>query len=159
MNVYYQGKALKNLDAKMAFIKGRGAQILSEKIAEAVAEGNAYDRTNGRDKDGRPIAPLRSPRKGALKGATGPPLAPQGAASRVVRNFRSEARRRGGQWRITAGWQGVTSRAGVPFLPFHDMGAGRLPRRPIFGVSPRTRARINALIVEFKSKQLKAVRA
>lgn len=149
MNVQIQGNALKALDAKLAYIHGKGAQKTTQAIAKAIEEGNAYDRANGRDRYGRPVVPLKGPRKGQYAGKSGPPLAPSGTGSRVVTHFRAKARQRGGAWQVVAGWAGVVSRQGVPFLPFHDQGSGPLPRRPIFGVSPRTHAAIREIVKGF----------
>lgn len=155
MNVYFPASAMKTLDAKLAFVKGRGSQNLANAIAGEIALGNDADRLAGRDRYGRPQTPVK-PRRGRYAGKTGPPLAPSGAASRVVSNFRSQPFRRGGQWRIVAGWEDVVSSAGVPFLPFHDTGTSRLPRRPIFGIGPGTWRRINARIKDFAAGIKKA---
>jgi hypothetical protein len=155
MNVYFPKKATETLDKRMAEIKGRGAQILAQRIAKEVEQGNFSDRLTGLTRYGQPVAKLKRPRKGYYKGATGPPLAPFYFASRVVSAFHAEARRTNGargQWRITAGWVGVTSKRGVPFLPFHDRGTAVLPARPIFGISPRTWTKIRAAITTWKQR-------
>jgi hypothetical protein len=157
MDVFYKPKALERLRKKIEFVKGPGSKKLADSIAVVVAAGNEYDRVGGRDRYGRPVASLKAPRKGEYAGKGGPPLAPSGASSRVVANFRAVARRRGGSWQIVAGWVGVLSARGVPFLPFHDHGAGRLPTRAIFGISPRTWAQVRDLVKGFKSK-VKGVR-
>jgi len=178
MNCYFPGKATARLDAKLAFVKGKGSQKLANAIAGEIAEGNDFDRLNGQDRHGRPQPPVKK-RRGKYAGATGPPTAPFGAASRVVTGFRSQPRKRGGVWRIIAGWEGVVSRSGFPFLLALNYGvkagAGRMPKprgnvfarafqriklatiggwfippRPIFGISPRTWKRINKRIDEFR---------
>lgn len=150
MNVSFQSSALKALDAKMAVLRGRGAQIAAEGIADAIESGNRRDRLAGVDRYGRPLAPLKHPRTGRNAGATGPPLAPHGSQSRSISAFRAEARRRGGNWQIVAGW------VGAPWLAFHAIGAGRLPRRDLFGISPKTHAAIKQTIDAFVQKVLRA---
>lgn len=156
MNVYIPDRLTRTLDAKMAELKGRGAKITADKIAQAVEDGNRRDRLAGVDRFGRRLTSLRSPRKGEYRGKTGPPLAPSGASSRVVTNFRADARRRGGQWRIIAGWVGILSDRGVPFLGFHLVGAGRNPIRDIAGISPRTWVDLRKVVADFKSRVKKA---
>jgi hypothetical protein len=179
MNVYYTKGATKALDDKLKWVKGKGSQNLAEAIAREVAEGNTRDRLAGLDRYGKPFKPVKK-RTGKYAGKTGPPLAPSGAASRVITRFRAQARRRGGDWQVVAGWENVVSDKGVPFLPFHDQGAvlggkkggkglkavavvralrrlrarvtgrGVLPRRPLFGISPKTWAQIRARLDQFK---------
>lgn len=151
MNVYFTDRATKALDAKMAFIKGKGAQNLSLAIAREVKVGNTYDRMNGRDRYGVALTPLKSKRTGVYKNALGYPLTPFGPRSRAVKSFDTKARQRDGKWQIVAGWINVVSKSGVPFLPFHDLGSGHLPRRSIFGISPRTWAKIKVHIDNFKN--------
>ena len=156
MNVYFGKGALRTLDAKMAELRGRGAKIAADKIAKAIEDGNRRDRLAGLDRYGRPLAKLRSKRTGKYAGASGPPLAPFGAASRVVTRFQAAARRTWTfGWRITAGWRDVTSASGIPFLPFHNEGRGRLPVRAIFGISPSMYAGIRPAIAEFKARVAK----
>jgi hypothetical protein len=145
MRVEYEGKALKALQAKLAYIKGPGSRKLAVDVATAVELGNEHDRLNGLDKYGRPMKPVK-PRR---NGKTGPPLAPSGASSRVVRNFKAQVKGSRPPYAISAGWNGVVSSKGVPFLPFHETGAGHLPRRAIFGISPKTWSLIRSRIREF----------
>ena len=67
----------------------------------------------------------------------GPPLAPRGASSRVITNYKTDyAELRPGYWQATSWWDEVVSSKGVPFLRYHFDGAGRLPRRDLRGVRP-----------------------
>ncbi len=175
MKVNYQAKALKTLDAKLKYVQGPGSKTLAGKVAEALEEGNRNDRLAGTDRYGQPLAPVK-PRRGKYKNASGPPLAPFGAASRVVTHFRTKVLGQSGNYHIAAGWDNVLSKQGVPFLPFHDQGVRLrpnsggglvarnfarikaavrgswfLPPRPIFGISPRTWARIRPLGDTFKA--------
>ena len=155
MDVYYKGKALKALNGKIEFVRGRGAKTLADGIAKQVREGNRRDRLAGVDRYGISIAsyaPLKGPRKGEYKGKTGPILAPSRTKSRIIANFFAFASRRGGKWTIFAGWANVLSKKGVPFLPFHDSGTATLPRRAHFGLSPQTWAIIRPMIADFKRR-------
>jgi len=71
----------------------------------------------------------------------GPPLAPRGKQSRVITNLETTYGPPGGipadgRWFAAGAWDQVVSRAGIPFLPFHFRGEGRLPRRDLAGVRP-----------------------
>lgn len=54
---------------------------------------------------------------------TGPPLAPRGAASRVISNYRVNILTGTNRIGVEGGWDDVLSREGVPFLPAHFFGA------------------------------------
>jgi hypothetical protein len=70
----------------------------------------------------------------------GPPLAPRGAYSRVITNFKTDyAMLRPGYWQATFWWEDVVSTKGVSFLRFHFMGQGRygaIPIRDLRGIRP-----------------------
>jgi hypothetical protein len=125
------------LERHLATAKGRGAAGLMAQLSTAVTEDNRAARLRGVDRYGVPLAPLRSERKGKYKGKTGPPLAPSGAASRVVTHFRVQTSRTAAGWVLLAGWDDVVSARGVPFLPFHLQGKGRNPVRNIGGITPQ----------------------
>lgn len=174
MNVNYTPKALDKLNAKLAYVSGRGSRKLAQNIAVALDLGNENDRLRGLSRYGQPQAPVKK-RTGKYKGKTGPPLAPSGAASRVVTNFRARVKGSRPPYTIAAGWENVVSDKGVPFLPFLDQGvrgkakgktaAGRLfhrvkakltgtwliPPRPFFGVSPNTWKLVREQIEEFNA--------
>lgn len=142
-------------EAKLKDVKGRGCRKLAQALADSVVEGNRYDRLNGRTRYGTTVARLKNPRTGAYKGLFGPPLAPHGASSRVITHFRARVNKRAGEWQVLAGWQGVQGRSGYPFLVAHDLGLGRLPARPIFGMSPRTSANNRKLLAEWASTAMR----
>lgn len=54
---------------------------------------------------------------------TGPPLAPRGAASRVISNYRVNILTGSNQIGVEGGWDDVFSKKGVAFLPAHFNGA------------------------------------
>jgi hypothetical protein len=85
------------------------------------------------------MAPLRNDnlRSSAYRVLSGPPLAPRGVQSRIIKNYRTaddmEPPRR---WIALGAWQDVLSTNDVPFLPFHFRGEGNLPRRDLAHVRP-----------------------
>lgn len=76
----------------------------------------------------------------------GPPLAPRGLGSRVIRNFASESGLDADGWYVTAYLVGIISRKGKPFMEYHFTGAERLPRRDLRGIRPETKSRILKLL-------------
>ena len=76
----------------------------------------------------------------------GPPLAPRGLGSRVLRNFASESGLDADGWYVTAYLVGIISRKGKPFMEYHFTGAGRLPKRDLRGIRPETKSRILKLL-------------
>lgn len=69
---------------------------------------------------------------------TGPPLAPRGAASRVISNYRVNILTGKNRVGVEGGWDDVLSKKGVPFLPAHFFGSQiktRAPKRGVFATS------------------------
>lgn len=77
---------------------------------------------------------------------TGPPLAPRGLSSRIIRNFQTEAGFDGKNYTATASLVNVLDRKGEPFMHYHFDGAGRLPQRDMRGIRPEGRERIKRLV-------------
>lgn len=174
MNVFHPLKARKALDAKLEYISGSGSRNLALNIAAALVLGNEHDRLRGLNQYGQPVAPVKT-RRGKYAGASGPPIAPFGAASRVVTRFRASVKGSRPPYTVLAGWEGVVSSKGVPFLPFLNNGVRGKPRgstklargfhrvkakltgtwlippRPIFGISPNTWVLIREQIDESKA--------
>jgi hypothetical protein len=74
----------------------------------------------------------------------GPPLAPRGMGSRVITNFQTDyANLRAGLWQVTWWWEDVVSVRGVPFLRYHFLGEGRLPRRDLRAIRPEDRIKVD----------------
>jgi hypothetical protein len=126
-----------DLDRKLGTLARPDAEAirpLMESWERAIDQDNRRGVLAGTDKDDRPLVPVKK-RTGKYKGKTGPPLAPDGAASRVIANLvtghfqASET-----QWVAVGQWESVVSDAGVHFLPFHIRGEGRLPVRDIAGI-------------------------
>ena len=77
---------------------------------------------------------------------TGPPLAPRGLNSRIVRNYQTAAGVDGKNWWVQATLVNVLNRKGKPFMHYHFEGSGRLPQRDMRGVRPEGRERIRRLV-------------
>jgi hypothetical protein len=126
-----------DLDRKLGTLARPDAEAirpLMESWERAIDQDNRRGVLAGTDKDDRELTPVKK-RTGRYKGATGPPLAPFGAASRVIANLvtghfqASET-----QWVAVGAWESVVSDAGVHFLPFHFRGEGHLPTRALDGI-------------------------
>jgi hypothetical protein len=173
-NSNFKLKALSAINNKLAFISGQGSRNLAQNLAAALVLGNEHDRLRGLNQYGQPQTPVK-PRRGRYKGASGPPLAPFGAASRVVTQFRARVKGSRPPYTIAAGWEAVVSASGFPFLValsegvrgkprgktklaggYHRIraklaGGWRIPPRPIFGISPNTWQLVREQIAEFKA--------
>lgn len=73
---------------------------------------------------------------------TGPPLAPRGKDSRIIRNYTVEIEYDGTVWKVRSYLRDVVDKKGRPFMQFHFDGAGRLPRRDDRGIRPWGREEI-----------------
>lgn len=166
IDTFYTSQAIGHINGYLNRLRGEGARECARDVAAIVRAGNRRARLAGTDKDGRPMAPLRSKRTGKYKGASGPPLAPFGERSRIVANFYAdESVAPGGGWEIRAGWRNVLSdpprgrgfrglvrrtfgrafnTGRVPFLAYHFAGTPPLPRRDAAGIDPKTRDEIEA---------------
>jgi hypothetical protein len=102
----------------------------------------------GQDKDGKPLARLAdSTLKKRKPGESPLPLIPRRRSSRVIANYRTTSfQRPDGAWVAIGAWQNLLSRKGVPYLPFHLEGRGRLPIRNIAGVRPEGRKNVKAIV-------------
>jgi hypothetical protein len=165
------------LAAKLMSLRKADWKPLFEVWLDVIVEDNRAGVLSGLDKDGNRMAKVtyrtgvarktrfrsgaamgkrtaRFTRKGLsgseYQGLTGPPLAPRGASSRVIANLkRRPIRGKEGVWTIACGWDGVVSKRGTPFLPYHFNGAGRLPRRDLRGVRPQGVRRCVAYLKAF----------
>lgn len=124
---------------------------LAARIREIMVADNARARAEGHDDQDRPFAPLRggrplSPSEVRQRGGAGPPLAPRGAASRIISGFEVEL--------VPLDSGSVLARGSWPSFPelqYHVQGAGRLPVRDPIGLTPRGRAEVEAVVAEFVS--------
>lgn len=81
--------------------------------------------------------------------AMGPPLAPHGAASRIVVLARTRSWVGVGLWHAQLGWDSFDSESGRPILPMHAQGipSRRGPIvRDVLGTTPTMRARARAAL-------------
>ncbi len=69
---------LERMQALSDLPRSRAFQRHREAIGRLVVDGNRQGLLAGTDKMGKPLARLKSTRKGKYKGATGPPLVPFG---------------------------------------------------------------------------------
>lgn len=76
----------------------------------------------------------------------GPPLAPRGLGSRVIRNFQTADGYDGKNWFVEAFLVNVLDRKGEPFMHYHFDGKGRNPKRDLRGIRPEGRERIRRLV-------------
>jgi hypothetical protein len=101
--------------------------------------------------------PARYYQAGRSKGPDCPPwfhgdgdgeaLAPHDLDSRVIANLVTAHGMTGpGEWQVIGLWENVVSDDGVPFLPFHFRGEGRLPQRRLDGVTPLGREKAVAMV-------------
>lgn len=120
------------LQARLGRLINLDATPLMIEWENTITEDNRRGVLAGIDGYGHPMAPLAPSTIKHRKG-TGPPLAPMGAASRVIANFRTAYGRDGEKWVAFGAWENVLSKRGIPFLPFHFQGrpALNLPRRDL----------------------------
>lgn len=122
---------------------------LLEELERVLVADNREGLLAGTDGDGRPLAPLAASTLKKRKG-TGPPLIPQFTASRAIANYRTAHGQDGpGRWVVLGAWENVLSRGGVPFLPFHFRGEGRLPTRDIANIRPEGMRRAREAVLAF----------
>lgn len=145
----YRPQHTARINEHLAALSGPGAQRFGQAVAKALTDGNRDDRLRGVDRRGRALTPLKSPRKGQYAGATGPPLAPFGEQSRSIALFFARITRKASGWTLSAGFSGAISRGGAEVLGHHAAGAGRLPVRDVFGVSPKTWSTVLGLFRDF----------
>lgn len=165
--VYFTNAAERRVQQHFDLLRGKGSDELAARLSQAIVDGNRRDRLAGVDRNGVPLVPLLSKRRGRYKGATGPPLAPFRERSRVITKFECRISRKWGfgNFQLSAGWRDVLSdppkggsvfarfvrrvsrgKGGIPFLPFHFEGSGRLPKRDLAGISPKTEAELAEIV-------------
>lgn len=124
------------LQANLARLGNPDPTPLLETWERVLVQDNREGILAGTDGWGRPMPPL-APSTLKKRRGTGPPLAPRGALSRVIANYRTGHGRDGRDWVVIGAWEDVLSNPGnVPFLPFHFRGEGRLPTRDLAHLRP-----------------------
>jgi hypothetical protein len=150
--LHYRPQHAARINEHLQAISGPGAQRFGQAVSKALTEGNRDDRLRGVDRRGRTLKELKWPRKGKYAGATGPPLAPFGEASRSIALYFARVTRRAAGWTLTAGFSGP----GAEILGHHAAGAPPNPVRDVFGVTPRTWAVVLGLFKDFAAGVFRA---
>lgn len=164
---------LDRLDAKLRGLLLADWQPLLIEWRAILEEDNERGALAGLDGWGKPLAPVtyrprvgtdpismapldyNNLRRSAYLSLSGPPLAPRGAGSRIVTNFRTAHGGDGpGRWYAQGAWEDVLSVKGTPFLPFHFRGEGRLPRRDLAHVRPSALAKARQALRDFVKRLL-----
>lgn len=127
---------LERLEAKLKKLQHLDPTPLLIEWRKIIEADNRRGVLAGLDGYGTPLHALTSVRTGPYKGATGPPLAPFFEKSRVIANFRTAHGRDGARYFALGAWEDVLSKRGVPFLPFHFRGEGKLSRRDLAHIRP-----------------------
>lgn len=136
------------LERHLADVRGDGAYRLARKVEVTLREGNRADRLRGVDRFGRPLAALRSERKGFYGGATGTPLDPFDESSDCVKGFFARLSKNGIGWIVKVG---IASEKAHIFV-FHALGKVKgAPRRDILGVAPGTKAAVRKVFAAWAS--------
>lgn len=159
---HYEGRAAKALEALLRE-SGPLNRRLADEAAQAVREAHRIERLAGRDADGSPLVRVTA-RVGRYEGASGPPLAPFGEASRVLTGFFTNTVRAEDGFTLVAGYRGDVAR----ILGYHRDGKsgsgrpvvrdGRLVgfrgirgrttgiRRDVFGIGPAGREGVREVL-------------
>ena len=80
------------------------------------------------------------------KKLSGPPLAPRGLNSRIIRNYATQAGFDGNNWWVEAALIDIVNKKGNPFMQYHFEGSGRLPQRDMRGIRPEGMTKIRKLV-------------
>ena len=91
------------------------------RLRQIFTEGKRFHLLRGTDAQGRPFQAVK-PETAKRRGGTGPPLAPRGAASRIVADYRVSFERMPSALRVIAGWP-------MAWVQHHKTGGRRLPKR------------------------------
>lgn len=127
-------------------------------VRESTAEGHwvTFSRPDG--SLGHYYQAGRSPTPGAPPGVSegpGKPLAPRDERSRVIANLVTAWYQDGPtRWVVFGAWEDVVSKDGVPFLPFHFRGEGKLPTRDLAGLRPEGLAEAQEIVAAWAAAQL-----
>lgn len=148
------GDSLERLAQQLADLQDPDLMPLALDLREAIIEGNEQGLLAGLDKDGVPFAPLKESTIKRGRGGFGPPLSPRYSASQLVDRLRVDIEPGGEAGvRVKASWPGVTH------LKYHKTGylardGSRVPPRNPAGIRPGTRARIGAIIANFRKQMV-----
>ena len=162
---------LGRLMGQLTALQNPNVRPLLSKWETIIEEDNRRGVLSGTDKDGKPMRavtyrPIKSDKQkwskrkeakhargvtsaaadnltsGQYRRLTGPPLAPRGASSRVIKNLQTAQGydSSAGVHFAEGAWPDVESKKGVPFLEAHfdgaDTGRCKLPQRDLRGLRP-----------------------
>lgn len=94
---------------------------IEPKLRRIFVEGKRFHLLRGTDAEGKPFQPIK-PSTAKRRGGTGPPLAPRGAASRIIADYRVVFETVATRIKVTAGWP-------MGWVQHHKTGGRRLPKR------------------------------
>lgn len=89
-----------------------------------ISSGFLFANLTGQNSEGFKPGPGANKSTREYRRATGPPLAPFGAASRVISNYMVEAIVDANMVGVEGGWNDIVSKTGFEFLPVHFRGSG-----------------------------------
>jgi hypothetical protein len=126
------------LRASMARLAHPDPTPLLRQLEEVIFRDNERGVLAGLDRNGQrmPVTKRQLDPNLSAKLGDGPPLAPKRTDSRVIKDLVTGFFQDGGDWVVFGAWENVLSKSGVPFLPFHFRGEGRLPVRDLAGLRP-----------------------
>lgn len=143
------GDSLERLAQQLADLQDPDLMSLALDLRQAIIEGNEQGLLAGLDKDGVPFAPLKESTIKRGRGGFGPPLSPRYSASQLVDRLRVDIEPGGAAGvRVKASWPGV------PQLRYFKTGTKYMARRNPAGIRPGTRARIGAIIANFRKQMV-----
>ena len=117
---------------------------LARKIRQIVLDDNREGLLAQIGADGKRLADLAPSTLKGRRGGSGPPGVPQGAESRLIVEYDAEiVFNSDGTLSIFAGWGGR-----VPAAYFLNKGTNRMPARPLVGLRPATRDKIQQALDE-----------
>lgn len=131
----------------LADIARRGGDLspLGEPVRRVLWEGNRERALAGEDAQGRRYDSL-SPATLKRRKGSGPPLAPRGAASRIVTGYVVSVIAAMSRLTFTGSWPGLD------WVQYHADGTKRMPRRDPFGFRQRDLDKVRTMVREYIMK-------
>lgn len=117
---------------------------LEPRVRQIITEGKRDQLQRGVDVQGKPFVGV-APSTRKTRGGIGPPLAPRGAQSRIVREFTVRFERAREGLVVVMGWP-------MEWVKYHVTGTRHMPRRDPTGVRERDRRAILRALSEWVRK-------
>jgi hypothetical protein len=136
-NVKFKGQ--EGLLYRLRGIANADLTPLLKDVAKAIEADNRRGLLAGEDASGAPLAPV-TPYRG--RPGTGPPLAPQGASSRVIADFRTRIAGGKRAARVEGYWD-------LPWLVYH------IDKRNIIGLRPPGLRAVMGLVKEWMARTVR----